>query len=378
MSKDINKQEFDASTTLKLDIFRDSFEEWLPVFIHDQYTQGILIMDFFAGSGTDAAGNPGSPLVLLDAAKGEDRRYCKKASEKDIRFFFNESMKGKNKKLEEAVKKHLSDCEQQEQCGGCCYQTFFEQKEFKDIFTSQEAQRIFENTKYAKFILLDQYGFKQVDDEVFKKLISYGKTDFIFFISSSTIKRFKEHEYTKAYIDTNKIKFDETLPSKCHRVIADYFKSLIPEGKEYFLHHFSLKKETGNVYGLIFGSQHSLGMEKFIKVCWKYDGNSGESNFNIEGDYTEGELFYTPETSNKKERIKQELREDIMAGNIKSNKVGLKRTLHKGCEPRLFTEVVKELVKEKKIEITAAKGKPSFASTNIHKVNEYKIEVLAK
>lgn len=34
MAKDINKKEFDEATLLKLEIFRECFREWLPVFIH--------------------------------------------------------------------------------------------------------------------------------------------------------------------------------------------------------------------------------------------------------------------------------------------------------------------------------------------------------
>ena len=38
MAKNINKKAFDKATKLKLKIFGESFEEWLPVFIHDRYT----------------------------------------------------------------------------------------------------------------------------------------------------------------------------------------------------------------------------------------------------------------------------------------------------------------------------------------------------
>jgi len=82
MGKNINKSAFNDATELKLDIFGECFEEWLPVFNNDIYTKEVYIFDFFAGSGTDANNNLGSPLILLDKAKGKDRKYCLKAQKK--------------------------------------------------------------------------------------------------------------------------------------------------------------------------------------------------------------------------------------------------------------------------------------------------------
>jgi len=56
MAKNINSKSFDDSTKLKLEIFRECFKEWLPVFIHDQWTDKVHVFDFFAGSGLDKEG----------------------------------------------------------------------------------------------------------------------------------------------------------------------------------------------------------------------------------------------------------------------------------------------------------------------------------
>ena len=93
MAKDINKSNFDHATKIKLEIFRESFKEWLPVFIHTPYVDKRYIYDFFAGSGLDSEGNYGSPLILLDEAKGDDLMHCSKSDGKKIVFGFNE--KGK-------------------------------------------------------------------------------------------------------------------------------------------------------------------------------------------------------------------------------------------------------------------------------------------
>ncbi len=88
MVKNINKNSFDESTKLKLEIFGECFKEWLPVFIHDRHTEQVYIYDFFAGSGTDINGAHGSPLILLEEAKGENKKYCTKADKKMISELF--------------------------------------------------------------------------------------------------------------------------------------------------------------------------------------------------------------------------------------------------------------------------------------------------
>ncbi|MCF8298424.1 MAG: hypothetical protein K9J13_12830 [Saprospiraceae bacterium] len=205
--------------------------------------------------------------------------------------------------------------------------------------------------------------------KIFKQLISYQKTDFIFFISSSFISRFREHPNTTKYIDTSKIKFDEIRPNEIHRAIAKYFRDLIPKEKEYYLHHFSIQKEDkkANYYGLIFGSSHSLGMEKFLKVCWKHDVFSGEANFNIDNNHVKGTLFEQLGENVKKDSVSDKIKRLILSGEISDNITGLKFAMHNGCEPKLFTEVVQNLEKENLIERV---GSVNNQSTNIHRIKE--------
>jgi three-Cys-motif partner protein len=375
MSKNINTKPFDETTRLKLDIFGECFKEWFPVFIHSPWYEKVYIFDFFAGSGTDSNGVYGSPLVLLNEAKGDARHFCGN-TEKPVSFIFNESMKTKSQELTDNVDIHISKCEQDNQCGGCVYDRHILQFDFKDLFQEKQILDILNNKNFGKFILLDQYGFKQIDDVIFQELVSFPKTDFIFFISSSFIKRFQEHPNVKAYINTEKLNFDESKPMECHRIIANYFQGVVPKAKEYYIHHFTIQKEKGkgNYYGLIFGTNHTLGMEKFLKVCWNKDRKSGEANFNIDNDFRPDELFYTPDTSNKKQRIKEILKKDILDRRITDNITGLKFTLQQGCEPILFIEVIKDLEMQGKIKRT---GDLNYRGAGIHRIKKlFNIELI--
>ncbi len=372
MAKNINKKAFDEATKLKLKIFGESFEEWLPVFIHAPYITSAYVFDFFAGSGTDTNNNPGSPLILLDKAKGENRKYCSKAIKKPIKFFFNEGQIRKSNELQQNTDAFIEQCKRKNNCSQCVYDYRILNYDFQELFNKPALKKVFENRNIAKFVILDQYGFSQINDDIFKQLISFPKTDFIFFIASAFINRFKDHPFTIKHIDTTKIAFDNIEPKEIHRAIANYFRSLIPKGKEYYLHHFSIKKGA-NYYGLIFGSNHTLGMEKFLKVCWHHDKLSGEANYNIDNNWEANSLFAQLGENIKKDTVSKEIRELILSGKITDNKTGLRYALTKGCEPKLFTNVVQKLINEKSIEIV---GKFNKQSTNIHRIKEiYKIKL---
>ena len=84
MAKNINSFEYTEETMLKLDIFRKCFREWYPVFLHAPHITHLFIYDMFAGSGKDAVGNYGSPLILLQEAKGEKKQHIKFKSPTEV------------------------------------------------------------------------------------------------------------------------------------------------------------------------------------------------------------------------------------------------------------------------------------------------------
>lgn len=374
--KDINNKPFDEGTLLKLDIFRDCFREWFPVFVHNPTISHIFIYDMFAGSGKDSIGMDGSPLILLNEARGNEKQHCRALSNslsKKVYFGFNEFDFNKRAALETLLRNNQFLC--QKDCLIECPYTnslFFQSEDFKKLFLNINFRRVLANSKFAKFVLLDQYGFKQIDEDVFLELVNSPTTDFIFFIASSFIKRFQTLPAVTKYFRENQIRFDEAKPKECHRVIADYYRNLLPSDKEYYIHAFTIQKGK-NYYGLIFGTNHSLGMEKFVKVCWKHDCMSGDSNCNIDEDYLPGTLFFDQENSNKKSMVKEQIERLILNGSITSNIEGLKYALTHGCEPKLFVEVITQLKKDQRISI---EGKFNRQSSNIHRVDKYNIVLL--
>jgi hypothetical protein len=126
----------------------------------------------------------------------------------------------------------------------------------------------------AKLVFADQFGVDQVTDKVFQQLVGFPTCDFLFFISSSTLHRFREHPAIRL-----KIKRPDDY-YHVHHAVLDYFRGLLPKTAQYYLAPFSIKKGS-NIYGIIFGSAHPLGMDKFLRVAWDADKLNGEADFDI-------------------------------------------------------------------------------------------------
>ena len=71
------------------------------------------------------------------------------------------------------------------------------------------------------------------------------------------------------------------------------------------------------------------------------------------------------------------MEEQIYNKSITTNIQGFKYALKNGCLPVIFKDLIKKMENDKKVKLIPINGrKISHAATNIHKVDEYKIEVL--
>lgn len=256
---------YDAGTLTKLKIFELYVQAWIPVFVSqpDPPFGEIHIFDLFCGPGTDATGVPGSPLRILNQVRAYQRGGMAGWSKVKIVVHLSDAHDGKIKELRKALT--ASEWQipgVQIECETIAFEAALERH-----------KGVLANPRAAKLLIIDQFGVDAVTDQVFKQLITLPTTDFIFFLSSSTLHRFRDHPAIKIKIDKPGDSYD------VHRAAFDWFEKLTP--LHAFLGRFSIKKGS-NIYGLIFGSQHPLGAHKFLQVAWANDEIRGEANFDID------------------------------------------------------------------------------------------------
>ena len=263
-AKDFHKKPFDKSTLTKLDLFELYAREWFPVFLAQDrpICNTIHIYDFFAGPGMDSKKIPGSPIRILQqlrkcqALRGWGKVHI-------FIHFFDKSTK-KIDRLKLNVDAH----------GPKARHISYDIRPIRFDDGLNISKQDLANPNAAKLVFIDQTGVANVTDEVFLTLVNSPTCDFLFFISSSTLHRFREHPAIRQKIIHPKDYYH------VHRAALGYYRSLLPSNQRYFLSPFSIKKGS-NIYGLIFGSAHPRGMDKFLQVAWKNDEISGEADFDI-------------------------------------------------------------------------------------------------
>jgi three-Cys-motif partner protein len=218
-TKNLFEKPFDDGTVAKLKIFRDYLKEWLPVFITNPKQKEIQIFDFFAGQGKDSNGVLGSPMIIISILN-ENIAQIKSTGIK-IKVILNEM--DDYFELMKANVESIAD--------NSSYEVLYYNDDFSKVFHKYYASM----KSTVNFMFLDQNGIKQISEDVFGKIVELKQTDFLFFISSSFIHRFGDLESFQRYLKISRQDLVDKSYYHIHRIVLNYYRSLITKGKQYFL-----------------------------------------------------------------------------------------------------------------------------------------------
>lgn len=307
---DFHDKPFDEGTRTKLQIFELYAREWFPVFLSPQtpWRAAIHVFDFFAGPGTDSGNVLGSPLRLLRQLR--DYQGSQGWGKVHIHVHFYDEDPDKIAQLKTNIAAHGLQLPN--------VNFDIQPRRFDDAF--RDSALTLADPQAAKLVFIDQTGVAQVTPEVFRKLVNSPTCDFLFFLSSSTLHRFRDHPAIKQKIVRPEDYYH------VHRAALEYYRGLLPPGQEFYLAPFSIKKGA-NIYGLIFGSAHPLGIDKFLEVAWRKDEFSGEADFPIDRENIRPEQLLLPMSEVQASKItafESELEGLLRSGHL-SNEVDVMR-----------------------------------------------------
>ncbi|MGE3152324.1 MAG: three-Cys-motif partner protein TcmP [Nitrospiraceae bacterium] len=330
--EDFHDKPFDEGTLTKLQIFELYAREWLPVFLAPEkpWRNAIHVFDFFAGPGTDIQNIPGSPLRLLRQL--QEYRGAQGWGKVRIHVHFYDEDSGKIAQLKQNIASHGLQLPNV---------TFdIQPLRFDDAFRASELTLA--DSQAAKLVFIDQTGVTHVTPEVFRKLVNAPTCDFLFFLSSSTLHRFRDHPTIWQKINRPEDYYH------VHRAALEYYRGLLSPGQEYYLAPFSIKKGA-NIYGLIFGSAHPLGIDKFLEVVWRKDEFSGEADFPIDRENIRPHQLLLPMAEVQASKItafENEL-EKLLRGGCLSSEVDVMRVcFENGVKRQHARPVLAKLKKE--------------------------------
>jgi three-Cys-motif partner protein len=333
-SEGFHERPYDGGTIRKLEIFELYAQEWLPVFLAPAkpWVSEVHVFDFFCGPGADSLNIAGSPLRFLNQLRLYHTKNLAGWTQLRIVAHFFDQDEGKVERLRATLATDSWTIPGVE--------TDVRRVQFHDAL--QEYQSTLQNPKAAKLLIIDQFGVDAVSDSVFLQLIDYPTCDFIFFLSSSTLHRFRDHPAIK-----QKIRKPEDS-CHVHRAAFEHFLALIPADRPYYLAPFSIKKRS-NIYGLIFGSRHPLGIHKFLEVAWANDAIAGEADFDIDREnIAPGELLLgLDEMKPRKLRgFHDDLRNAIKSGALQNEAEIARFCLQAGMTCQKARTVLQELITE--------------------------------
>jgi three-Cys-motif partner protein len=368
--KNLHDKPFDECTLAKLGIFEDYTQAWLPVFV-SMGLSPIHIFDFFAGTGYDKEGRPGSPIRILNKVREQAPLIFEKRV--DVFVHLNEFEPDTKKQdkfnfLQQSVDEYLDA----NPIVGRAVKVKIYNEDFEDLFHT--LLPIIKS--HPSLVFLDQNGIKFLSPTYRKEFTSIKQTDFLYFAATSYLRRlgdtpeFKKHLYD---LDLEELK---TVPyNLVHRTMVNQLRQLIPDDSDLRLYPFSLLKGS-NIYGLIFGATHDRAVDKFLKIAWNVNNENGEANFDIndEASKIQGKLFEP--NLRKTEVFGNLLRQKVLSGEITDNRQAFRFSLDEGHPSSHAHTVLLEMKRENEISFDGRS--PLVTYEAVHKKPPIRYKVIKK
>ena len=249
-------------TSAKHQILRKYLDAWLPIL--GTYNKRVVYVDGFAGPGRYTGGEPGSPIVALEAALTHQAKLPS-----ELLFLFIEKEDDRADHLEgEIAKLKLPSSFKVQVERGTFADKLGSMLDVLDETSSQIA---------PTFALIDPFGFSGIPYALIQRLLSKNKCEVLVTVMADSINRWLEHpvEKIKANIvetfgTDEATKIAEGTGDRVIELKNVYHRQLNKAAK--FVRCFEMRDYDGRlVYYLFFASNNPLGHLKMKEAMWKVD-----------------------------------------------------------------------------------------------------------
>jgi three-Cys-motif partner protein len=269
----------DDHTRAKHRVLRAYLEAWIPVMGQQALkVRGfraedprLLLVDGFAGPGRYVGGEPGSPLIMLDALmshaalpKLKDVTFLHLFIEQDSRRVAHLRSQLAQLTLPANVTVHVEE--------GAFESTF---SEIVDNVTGRD------HTLVPTFAFIDPFGYSTASMSLTGRFLNFPRSEALFFLPLSFIHRFvgREGQETAltALFDTEQWREAITLDGEARRtfLIRLFEDQLRKQGQVNHVRSFELHTHDGNDYRLVFATGHDRGLELMKQAMWSVDPAAG-------------------------------------------------------------------------------------------------------
>jgi len=272
----------DAHTAAKHRVLRAYLDGWIPVMAQQTinaqaYRLGsprLLLVDGFAGPGRYATGEPGSPLVMLDALISHAARS--RIEPVQFLYLFIEHDLRRVDRLRQEVTK-LGPLPSN-------VAVRIEHGEFEATFGSLLDQTTDHGkTLIPTFAFIDPFGYSTASMSLAGRLLAFRRCEALIFLPLSFVHRFvgrsgQETALTSLFGCEDWREAVDVQGDKRREFLLRLFeRQLSANPSVEHVRSFQLRTHDGNDYRLIFGVGHDKGLDLAKDAMWKVDPVAGAS-----------------------------------------------------------------------------------------------------
>jgi three-Cys-motif partner protein len=262
-------------TRAKHDLLLAFFNKWVS--IHSEHFRSrrgglVRIYDGFAGPGVYSGGEPGSPLILLQALCTNPRLHERwQTVHYELHFVEKHParaamLKGKLEEFEAEMRDGPGWSDRVRWSVTC------------GRYEENVPKPIAGNT--ALFLFLDPFGYSHAPMTLTQDLIQQPKSDTLIFLPLSFVNRFAGREGQEKALDrffgSSAWRQVPDGPGRPDALLALFQEQLRSAGLDWVL-PFRLKpEEGGNVYWIVGGSAHLAGFASIKEGFWAVDPENGQ------------------------------------------------------------------------------------------------------
>jgi three-Cys-motif partner protein len=276
MSPTTTHWDLHAHTKAKHDILVKYLGAWFPVL--SKHNGRIFFLDAFAGPGSYSKGEPGSPVLALEALLKHS--YASKMVACEFLFVFNEYNKGRFDALEARLDE-LRDIS-----GGWPenVKVITTNDNFTDLATDVLDQ-LGEKNLAPTFAFLDPFGYRDVPIDLIRRLLSYRRCELFIYFDYNSVNRFGTagvvDDHFEALFGTDEFKNAPPAGDPMRgQFFHDLYENQLKEvcGFEYVRSFEMVNSQgrTGNY--LFFCTRNLVGLDRMKAAMWSV-APSGDYRF---------------------------------------------------------------------------------------------------
>ncbi|HXN62976.1 MAG TPA: three-Cys-motif partner protein TcmP [Acidimicrobiales bacterium] len=268
-------------TRAKHRVLRSYLDQWIPIMgrqaLRTRATIGapprLLLADGFAGPGRYVEGEPGSPLIMLDAL--QSHHDFPNLAGVDFHFLFIEQ----NQERYEALDEELNHIEMSANIHIHMVHGHFED-EFGSLVDDISGRG---GNLIPTFSFIDPFGYSDAPMSLTGRLLEFPRTEALFFLPLSYIARFVGREGQDAALNAlfGSDRWEEAIAlngAERSTFLMNLFEEqLQSQGRVKHVISFQLRTTDGQDYRLVFATGHPKGRDAMKKAMWKVDPVSGTS-----------------------------------------------------------------------------------------------------